>query len=846
MGLRALHLLFFASGTAGLVYQVVWVREFGNLFGNTIHSAAVVTSLFMLGLGVGGLLAGLVADRLYRRSPLSVLRAYGFVELAIAVAGQAVASLLPVLGPLAASWSAYETGSDGWLRPGLGGQLATYGVAIALLLPVTCLMGATLTLLIRYAVRSDLSLSGRRVGSLYGVNTAGAAAGAFLVDFTLVPVLGLAATVSVAVVLNLAVGLVVLVVARPAGSGAPSPPEPSAPPPVAPPAGRRSLVAAEVAIVLSGFAGMGLEILWFRQLVSALGGHRTTFSLLLAVILVGIWAGALLGGAASRRVRSPALLWAAVQAALAVVVLASMARFAVREVDPAAFVAAWQAAPGPLRPLVEIWSRLSVIVGLVGPASILLGAAYPLANAHAQRVEARVGTRAGLLYLGNTVGAVAGALATGFLLLPGLGTQGSVAALAATSAASGVLLLAAELRAPARSTVRLAAAGALAASAGCLLLWLRMPAGHLARTSFRPVSPAERLLAVREGPSETIWVSEDPGGGRRRLYTNGHSMSATGYPAQRYMRAFAHLPLLMTEAPRSVLVIGFGVGSTTHAASLHPSVERIDVVDISADILRHAPLFEASNRGVLEDPRVRVHVNDGRQHLRMTEAAYDLVTLEPPPLAHAGVGALYSTEFYRLARARLTAGGLLTQWLPAHQVPPPVTASLVHAFVEVFPRAVVVSGYGTELILVGRRDGPTRIDLDAVLARLADRSAVRTDLRSVDLAHPVELVGTFVGGPEALARTSGHGPPLTDDWPIMEYDTQPFPGVMSAPVPRDLFDPGGVVGFCPTCFTPTGPRPEVDGLPAYLTSATAFALAPGVAPPTLGSSYLEHLYGSPP
>ncbi len=846
MGLRALHLLFFASGTAGLVYQVVWVREFGNLFGNTIHSAAVVTSLFMLGLGVGGLLAGLVADRLYRRSPLSVLRAYGFVELAIAVAGQAVASLLPVLGPLAASWSSYEAGPDGWLHPGLGGQLATYGVAIALLLPVTCLMGATLTLLIRYAVRSDLSLSGRRVGSLYGVNTAGAAAGAFLVDFALVPALGLAATVSVAVVLNLGVGLVVLVVARPTTPAPPAArPEPAASAPPPPVAGRRSLLAAETAIVLSGFAGMGLEILWFRHLVSALGGHRTTFSLLLAVILVGIWIGATVGGAASRRVRSPALLWAAVQAGLAVVVMASMARFAVREVDPAAFVAAWQAAPGALRPLVEIWSRLSVIVGLVGPASILLGAAYPLANAHAQRVEARVGTRAGLLYLANTVGAVAGAVATGFLLLPGLGTQGSVATLAGISAASGVLLLAAELRAPARPALRLAASGALVVAVGSLLLWGRMPAGHLARASFRPVAPTERLLAVREGPSETIWVSEDADGGRRRLYTNGHSMSATGYPAQRYMRAFAHLPLLMTGTPRSVLVIGFGVGTTTHAASLHPSVERLDVVDISADILRHAPLFVASNRGVLADPRVRVHVNDGRQHLRMTDTAYDLVTLEPPPLAHAGVGALYSTEFYRLARARLTAGGLLTQWLPAHQVPPRVAASLVHAFVEVFPQAAVVSGYGTELILVGRRDGPTRVDLDALLARLAERSLVRADLRSVDLARPVELVGTFVGGREALLRTSVHGPPLTDDWPIMEYDTLPFPGVLTAPVPRDLFDPGAVSGFCPSCFSSSGPRPEVAELPGYLAAATAFALAPGAAPPTLGSGYLEHLYGSP-
>lgn len=839
MSSRLIHLLFFASGLAGLVYQVVWVREFGNLFGNTVHSAAVVTTLFMLGLGLGGLVAGIIADRLYRRRPGSLLSAYGAVEIGIALCGQAIAAVLPTLGPLTASWRPALVGSDGWLRPSTAGLVATYGLTVLLLLPVTTLMGATLTLLIRHAVRSDVSQSGRRVGSLYGINTAGAAAGALLVDAWLVPNLGLAATESVAVLINLSIGLTVLVAIhrrRPTIAVAEEQPariaETSAPAP---------LITAGAAITLAGFVGMGLEIVWFRHLVSALGGHRATFSLLLTVILCGIWFGSAASGALSRRVRSPAMMWAAVQALLAIIVLITMARFSIRKVDPAALAAVWQAADGAWRPVIATWSRLAVILQLVGPGAVLLGASYPLANAHAQRLEAAVGTRAGLLYLANTVGAVAGALLTGFVLLPDLGTQRTVALLAAASTATALLLLAAGCG-TARRGARATAAATVLVALVVITLWSQLPADFVQRASFRPIDPNERLLDVTEGPAETVWVSENPDHGLRRLYTNGHSMSATGYPAQRYMRAFAHLPLLMTETPRRVLVIGFGVGSTTHAASLHPSIERIDVADVSENVLRHARFFAASNHHVLADPRVRVFVNDGRQHLRSVATSYDLVTLEPPPLAHAGVGALYSTEFYRLARAALAPGGFVTQWLPAHQVPPEVTASLVRSFVAVFPEGVVVSGYGTELILVGRAGASPRFDLDDLRRRLADRPAVAADLAAVDLATPTELVGTFIGGPAALARTAALAPPLTDDWPIMEYDTLPFPSVLPGAVPRDLFEPAAVAVFCPTCFTAAGPCPEVADLPTYLAAATAFALAPGEPPPPHPSGYLKHLY----
>ena len=224
----------------------------------------------------------------------------------------------------------------------------------------------------------------------------------------------------------------------------------------------------------------------------------------------------------------------------------------------------------------------------------------------------------------------------------------------------------------------------------------------LERSLIRP-SASERLLAMTEGVNEVVAATEYDGDHRRWLLTNGYPMSATGPMEQRYMRALAHIPLLAIDHPERVLVIGFGVGNTPHAATLHRSVRQVEVADLSRDILAYSRYFADSNHDVLRDKRVSTFVNDGRQHLQMqSEGVYDLIALEPPPLAHAGVGALYSKDFYTLARSRLKEGGFISQWLPAYQVPSAVTLSLVRAFLDVFPHAVLISGAQPNLLLIGQ------------------------------------------------------------------------------------------------------------------------------------------------
>ena len=265
-------------------------------------------------------------------------------------------------------------------------------------------------------------------------------------------------------------------------------------------------------------------------------------------------------------------------------------------------------------------------------------------------------------------------------------------------------------------------------------------------------------------------------------------------------------------------MICFGVGNTAHAASLHPSVRRLDVVDLSRQVLHHADYFSAANAGVLRDPRVSVYVNDGRQHLRVQPAAaYDLITLEAPPVALAGVGSLYSREFYELARSRLRPGGFASQWLPVAQVPPETVLAMIGAFVTAFPETVLLSGADAELVLMGKNGGRIEIDPARVVLRLREAPAVQRDLDRVDLGTVTEIVGTFVASAGALAEAIRLVPAATDDRPVQEYGARSRFSPGTAGVPLSIFRVDGVSAWCPACFAGAKPVAPVEGLDIYLT-----------------------------
>jgi len=838
----AIYLLFFLSGISGLIYQVIWVREFGFVFGNTVFSASTITAVFMCGLGVGSFVVGRWSDRHHGEKIALPLRAYGFFEIGIAVLGALLALILPELESFSASFTNYQLGPEGWFEVSTASHLLRFVTAVLLLAPSSFLMGGTLTLLVRYLLLGNISSAGWRIGALYGLNTAGAALGAFFTDFSLVPQLGIMGAQIVAVLLNAVAGIGALLLARQEHQIIPAAREVTTDRSVL--EGWRSslVVGTSLTLFISGFVAMGFEILWFRYLINGLMGLRAVFSLLLTVILIGIFMGSVIGGFLERRFGNPARLYLFAQTAVVISALAPLAFLGPNPflvLDPKILLTLADSSSLTFR-LTETAINLQSIVVVVGLPALFMGCTFPLSNAHVQRVEAEVGNHAGALYLANTMGAVVGSLLTGFVLLPWLGQQDSAALLATCGAAGLIPLYLTVCRrsehrewVPAGLVVRLVLVLLV-----CIGLWQRLPPQHLLK--FAHESDGNRVLAVSEGINENLVIADN--GKARTLYTNGHAMSGTEWAGQRYMSLFSHIPLLSAENPERVLVICFGVGTTLYASSLHPSIKEIEVADLSKNVVSHGNLFSRTNGNVLKDPRTSVFINDGRQHLRMQPVnSYDLITLEPPPIAFAGVASLYSNEFYSLARSRLRQGGSMTQWLPAYQVPGNVTLSIIRSFLDVFPNAVLLSGYGSELILVGSKGSEAHMRLDRVRSRLREDSPLRRDLEKLALSSPADLAATFVAGPAVLERVTRGLPSVTDDRPMMEYSMQSNYTVKFR-IPEVIFDSSEWQAWCPECFDGDEPISEMSELPSLFEALNIYyksdfylnhsSLTPRAAPPT--------------
>ncbi|HET8945840.1 MAG TPA: hypothetical protein VFQ07_02560, partial [Candidatus Polarisedimenticolia bacterium] len=783
-------------------------------------------------LGLGGWLGGMLADARDGGDPRRALRLYLGAEIVIAALGLVISFTLPHLESISALVSSYREIRPRWHVLTAGSYGLRYLIAAVLIGPITMLMGASLTFLMRCLVRRTTGIAGSRAGLLFGINTAGAALGCLFADVAWIPRCGVWSTQIAAVLLNLVAAAAAWSAMRRAvdrnvpGSG---------------PVGREAPVQRIVtpsakgvmtAIILSGFAGMGLEILWFRFLTSALGQYRLVFSLLLFEILAGIGLGAGVAGLVSEVARRPRLLWVAAQVGIGFTTLASFYLFDLGTIQEGVR-ATLAATTGELGIVTETWIHLGAIARVVAVPAFLMGFAFPLANAIVQRDDRSVGRKAGVLYLGNTCGALAGSILTGFVFLPTLGMKWSTLVLVGVAMAAAGPIVLQEVRErrslpaaratsgrPGRLVPALIAGTAAAAAIECVA-WIVQPSDYLLLKSFRAsaraslkdtMTPSD-IVAKREGLIETVVIADLPDRGRT-LFTNGHIMSLTGYGAQRYMRAFVHLPLLHLERPDSVLVICFGVGNTANAASLHQSVRRIEVVDISKNILEHAPYFKATNGNVLDDPRVAVFVNDGRHHLQMQAGdSYDLVTLEPPPIAFAGVGSLYSKEFYQLVRSRLKPGGFMSQWLPMRQVPAETVGAMVRAFIDVFPDALLVNGDTGDFILVGRKDAPIAIEPADIAARLQGEPAVAEDLARYGMGSATELLGAFAANGTWLARALRNQPPVTDDLPMMEYG--PIYRKRTD-LPMGLIDVAGIGSWCPACFPAGWPAPGLEDLPAYL------------------------------
>jgi len=722
---------------------------------------STVLSIFLLGLACGALVAGRAADRSARPWRLLAL-----VELFLGV------WCLLSLPIFQAGRNLFLAIFPGDLAPA-SALVAKFVVVLLCMIVPTLAIGAVFPLAVRLYGR-DLGGVGHDLSLVYGLDTLGAAVGALLAGFVLVPELGLAASTwllgSGAVVLGLALLLLKdnkdtkdskdrhgqreRETAADGGSAV-------------------RLWAMLGTFFLSGGAALLLETGWNRFFSLLNGTHVYSTSSVLAGFLTGIGLGSLLMTRWIDRIRNP---FAAVAVLYGVVAVSGMLVFRVEWPFTRAYFAIFTHTQGYYTFQLGVCLVIATIVLL---ATLAMGANFPLVARLATRAGAERGTSAGRVFFANTLGAVLGALLAEFVLLPLWGFSGLMLATLAIYAVAAVVFLG--LAQGPRRLVFAAACAVLLAAALLLSPLVRpfaMPYHALYYHGLRAGSLGAYLQEKRElrliderqgfyGQVAVVQLGRD-----LLLKHNGKTDASTALHDNRTQLLLGHLPLLFHPRPRRVLAIGLGGGFTLRAAIHHPEPERITAVEIDPQVVAAARRhFAAFNDRALDEPRVRLVINDGRNFIDGTRERFDVITSEPPNIWVAGVSGLFTQEFYRSAAAHLAAGGILCQWVPLYEMKREDFRTMLHTLTSVFPE-VAFWQVGTDVILLASNQ-PFQLELPELARRLRspalarDFTAIGLTMRSV-----IELINSPAVRPDQVAAFLGREEGLNvDDQPVLEFST---------------------------------------------------------------------------
>jgi spermidine synthase len=701
--------LFVASGAVALVYEIVWFQMLQLVVGSSSVSMGVLLGTFM-----GGMCLGSAAFARVVPARFHPLRVYAVLEATIGLLGALILVAVPLVGRLYTAWAG--DGSWNFVLRGI--------VAAGCLLPPTLLMGATLPAIARWVESTPRGMSA--LGFFYAANIVGAVCGAVGAGFYLLRIFGVGQATLVAVLGNAAVAVAAWFLASRAPYG---PPVADRMGEVRPPRLERTVIAA---IALSGFCALSAEVVWTRYLSLLFGATVYSFSIILAVFLIGLGVGSSAGAFLAPRLRSPTV-------ALTMCQLLVMAAIV--------YTSAMLATVMPLQPATasmtsDIWVtflidfRRALVAILPGP--LLWGASFPLALAAVVRRDDDPGRVVGVVYAANTLGAIAGALLSSLVLVSWLGTQRTQQVMVAAAAVAAAAVASNRHTWPTwrggrRVGVALALGTVLAAGLGAL----RVPAvpGLLVaygRNAAAWVEQGGDIFYVGEGLQASVAVSRLPNGVLN--YHNAGKIQASSQPQDmRLQRMLGHLTTLVPRDPKSVLVIGCGAGVTAGAVSVNPRVERVTIAEIEplvpAVVSRH---FAGVNHDVLQNPKVRIHIDDARHFLAK------------------GAAALYTREFFELAKSRLNPGGAVTLFVQLYESSPEAVKSEMASFFEAFPDGLVFGnlfdGHAEDTVLVGTLT-PPHLDVDWMEWGLLqpEYAPVRRSLGEIGIYSVVDLLGRYAG-----------------------------------------------------------------------------------------------------
>jgi predicted membrane-bound spermidine synthase len=748
-----LAFLLFLSGVSALVFQILWIKQLTLIVGLDVHAITIAVSAFFGGLAAGSFLFGRWADRI--RRPLML---YGLMELCVGLLGVGSTVALAHTAPLFATVDKWN-GLLAWTMP-----LALVGV------PAT-VMGGTLPVLVRVLASRSGPISSEG-GRLYAANTAGGVAGVLFASFVLIPAFGVFGSALAAATLNAIAALGAVALGRQSETVSIERLESS---PAPRPAGFRLAL---LLYCLAGSMALGYEVVWSQVLAQWTSTRTFAFAVVLATYLMGLVIGSALYARLSGRVRDPWGLFGFLIASAGVTALvqvgflgdwlsplqvkAATAAFAATGVEPVAMAVRFVVA--------------SACVVLL-PA-ILLGATFPAALRLAGGAE-RAGRDTGRVLALNTLGGIAGTLITGFVLVPAVGLERSLAILAVSASITGVIAVARETSVRLRTRVAVFLCFVVAIVTAVVVppdkLAMLLASQHKGELLFHDSGAGGTVAVLEQGPTTHRF---------RRLYIQGVSNSGDSMASLRYMRLQALVPLIIHRGePRSALVIGLGTGITAGSLLCYEGLDRRVCAELMPEVVRGASFFRG-NFDVVNDERVEFRLHDGRRELLRNDETYDLITLEPPPPSAAGVVNLYSEDFYALAATRLRPEGLLAQWLPLPTQTREDTRSLIRSFLDVFPYVSLWTTELHEMLLIGST-APIKLDGTRIASRY-NQPGVAAALREVGIASPAALLSTFVTDRDGLARFAGDARTVTDDLPSIEYGAWVLPGEFERVLPSLL------------------------------------------------------------
>ncbi|MBN1476492.1 fused MFS/spermidine synthase [Candidatus Sumerlaeota bacterium] len=791
---RLILLCFFLSGIAGLIYEIIWTRLLALVMGATVYSLSTVLVAFMAGLGLG---AWLISGPMRRHPEWSRLRLYGTFEIIIGLWCLGLPWLMRAVEPLFAVIYNRLYGSD----PGalFTYSLAQFAICAPLMLVPTTLMGATLPLLADHVARRPGEV-GRGVGLVYGINTVGAMVGAVTAGYLLIPLLGFTGTNLFAVGGNFVAGGLALWLARREGRGEEieSAPTETVDLPLTESPSRGVAAVVFAIFALSGLASMSYQIGWTRVISLIIDSTTYSFTIIVTCFILGLGLGSLLLSRMVDREPRPVMLLGLVQALIGMTAMVTLPILGLLSVWVFFLMIAHH----------DQWWLMQLIIfvmvlGLLILPTLLMGATFPLV-ARILAPRGGVGPVVGHAYAFNALGTIAGTFIAGFILIPhpAIGTERTLILATALNVALGIVAVFAS------PELRLSRRAALGMGLGALWVagfFVCVPINNDGERGWdkdiitsSPLFYYEQFFAgslqhemdfkgyldslgprvdYREGPFSTVVIRRGLRGHGRSfmIYTGGRPEASD---ADAMQNVLIHLGMMIHPDPRRVCVIGLGSGSTARAATTHPDLEHLDVIEISRAVRDLSAKYFPEIHADLERAGANIIVADGRNHLALTDQVYDVIVSQPSHPHLTGVASLYTRDFFQICRDRLAPGGICVIWNFAWRIEPEMFRAYMRSFEDVFEGSCIfVLGQGSYTFMIGFNADRPEIDWEVVARHLAEC----TDPKIVDDTHISDMTQLLVWptarefidiltlGPRGVARFAGEGPLNTDDNALLEY-----------------------------------------------------------------------------